>query len=221
MQLSCIGPVHVMPCSTFAGPQLDNRQQLLLLSTSTSSLLSCKTGDVLATWCENKKPNGNAGSCPRRTAAPRRPPTKVRRLPARLVLHVSSDATVIYNRKPLGKASPLLTSSQAVCTLFRSLFRNAANDPQHGNSFSFLFFLILYLHSCCRDLSVFTSLAGYCCGVLVDSVITLGWESGKGWRGREESQTKHESEGVSRSACERSGGLWERASLEKCPRGEN
>lgn len=124
MQLSCIGPVHVMPCSTIAGPQLDNRQQLLLLSTSTSSLLSCKTGDVLATWCENKKPNGNAErgftlleSCPRRTAAPRRPPTKVRRLPARLVLHVSSDATVIYDRKPLGKASPLLTSSQAVCTI--------------------------------------------------------------------------------------------------------
>lgn len=200
MQFSCIGPVHLMPCSTIAGPQLDYRQQHLLLSTSTTSLLSCKTGDVLSTWCENKKPNGNAErgftlpeSCPRRTAAPRRPPTKVRTLPAHLVLHVSSDATVIYNRKPLGKASPLLTSSQAVYTLFRSLFRNAANDPQHGNSSLFLkkFF------SCIAVAVIYLCLRAWL-GTVVGFWLTqsLLWGgSGKGRRGREESQTKHESEG--------------------------
>lgn len=153
------------------------------------------------------------------TAAPRRPATKVRRLPARLVFHVSSDATVIYNREPLGKASHLLTSSQAVYTLFRSLFRNAANDPQHGNSSSFFkrFF------SCIAVAMIYLCLRAWL-GAVVGFWLTqsLLWGgSGKGWRGREESQTKHESEGVSRSACERSGGLWERASLEKCPQGEN
>lgn len=119
--------------------------QVFQLSTSTSLQLSCKTGDVLVQKQTNKHPNGNAEcgftlpeSRPGRTAAPRRSPTKVRRLPARLVLHASFAAAVIYNREPLGKASPLLTFSQAVHTLFRSLFRNAANDPQHGNS-SFIY----------------------------------------------------------------------------------
>lgn len=58
-------------------------------------------------------------------------------------------------------------------------------------------------------------------GLLWSSGRRSHYSGGSRDRWREESQTKHESEGVSQSACEHPGGLWESASLEKCPRGGN
>lgn len=122
---------------------------------------------------------------------------------------------MIYNRDPFGKSFPPLICPNSCVHDVPLLFRNAPNDTQHGSSSLFLK-IFFFSHT--------TVAVIYLCwqawrGLLWGSGRRSHYSGGSGDGWREESQTKHESEGVSQSACEHPGGLWESVSLEKCPRG--
>lgn len=106
---------------------------------------------------------------------------------------------------------PPLTCSQALHTVFSLSFATRSTINNMGVLLRHITVAVIYL--CLRARL----------GLLWASARRSRYSGGGGVRMEsrksEESQTKHESEGVSQSACEHPGGLWESVSIEKCPRG--